>query len=489
MSLAPTYWGPHERKRLPWNPNAVVERVLAKVSANSEFYAGSVELWRTRSPKWQGWLTVGDMSVNRLVLEVGGILTEERCRQIYSDLSEIVLGVPIFAGWITQFHGGGREDGGQVFADQRSAGGHYISAGHDTVTVHKCGLPSLGYRTWFGKLVAERVGVDRIEHLPHVTRLRDDLFQIDLGAAPWALSLEQATRAFYSAMDLLMPSGMFYVGAWDQNYIGAHGKPVPCAVFPSPTAPNWTPPDWIVSRFTKDAAIASGKIEAPIVQDIPVVRVAPMLPSEWLMSRATGSAAQGGDVSGLDLREADLSRIKANGPLLNKCDLRGVPFVEFSALRARFEDANAEGADFREAHLMESSFSRANLKAAFFTGATLHICGFLHADLEGADFCGADLEASFTTGANLRNAVFRKVRGRWMELDDSNLAGADFTEAVLVGADFSSTVTQRNGTVGAEAAEFRRGLSTTRCFSPVVGRVESVPASRVRRPSDGRREG
>lgn len=435
-TLTPTYWGPSDRKRMPWDVDATLQHARESMDRYQGFYASAVYLWRTRSPKWFGSLLVGDMSVSHISLEVSGGLTDSRRKDIVDDLTRLVAKLPVVFGKAVLARSG------RAYLD-RKLYGHYVGEPVNTRGIHAEGLPPVGYRTWIGGLAAQRVGVDRILDLPHASRLRDDLLQVDLAAEPWKLSPEDATDAFYAVMDKLAPSGMFHLGVWDPDFV-VEGRPAPQTVYPSAAAPNWVPPDWIVSRSTKDAAIASGKIPpaaeeralafAPPVAPAPV-HVAP-LPEEWLASRETGNAAQGGDLSGRDLRGADFSNMKVNRPVLDGCDLRGTPFAEFSALEAQFIAANASGADFRNVTLLQATFQRARAKGAFFTGARMHVCCFAETNLEDAEFDGAELDSSYFMGAVARGASFRRATGSLLELDDTNLAGADFTEASFPEADF-----------------------------------------------------
>ncbi len=431
-TLSPTYWGLNERKRLPWDVDAIVQGVRQEMTRYVGFYGSPVYLWRGRSPKWFGSLLVGDMSISRLTLEVAKGTTERRRRDFLDDLERLASKLPVVFGavWFAR--------GGRAMSDAKTRE-RYRGEGVRIGGIQLRGLPPISQRTWIGGIAAERVGVARLLGIPNTRRIREELFQIDLTPAP----PEDATASFYSVMDALVPSGMFHVGTWDPDFT-VEGRPAPQVVYDTPKAPNWEPLDWIVSRSTKDAAIASGKIPPAAVeralwsvQEAAAAPPAPEpLPAGWIESRETGVAAQGGDLSGRDLQAVDFSNMKVNGPVFTKCVLRGTSFAELSALNAKFDDSDASGADFRETTFLQASFARTRAKGAFFTRARLHVCSFAGAELEDADFDGAELDSSYFMKAVARGATFRRARGSLVELDDANLAGADFTEASLPSADF-----------------------------------------------------
>ena len=82
--------------------------------------------------------------------------------------------------------------------------------------------------------------------------------------------------------------------------------------------------------------------------------------------------------------------------------------------------ADLSGADLREADLREANLSGADLREADLRRADLS-----GADLRGADLSGADLSGADLSGADLSEA----------DLREANLSGADLREADLSGAD------------------------------------------------------
>ena len=120
----------------------------------------------------------------------------------------------------------------------------------------------------------------------------------------------------------------------------------------------------------------------------------------WLNGEEGGEKA---NLSGADLRGADLYRANLRGASLRGASLRR---------------ANLSGADLRGANLRETTLKWANLKWANLNGAYLRWANLSGADLSGADISkadlrGADLRGSDISGADLRGVYFR----------DANLSG------------------------------------------------------------------
>jgi DMSO/TMAO reductase YedYZ molybdopterin-dependent catalytic subunit len=87
------------------------------------------------------------------------------------------------------------------------------------------------------------------------------------------------------------------------------------------------------------------------------------------------------NLRGIDVRDRDLSNLRASGALLRD-------------------------ADFRGATLITANFRGANLSNARLQGADLRGASFQDADVEGADFCGADLRGADFRGASLLGVTF-----------------------------------------------------------------------------------
>ena len=186
------------------------------------------------------------------------------------------------------------------------------------------------------------------------------------------------------------------------------------------------------------------------------------------------------DLTGVDLREANLFGAKLTVAALDGADLRGASahYAHFGdLLGVKFDGAdlthahfrNAEGCSFRKTTMTEAWFhdiySRQPLRfeRCDFTGAKLDQidgddrvfvgCAFAGADLsdaeiEEADFSRANLERADLSrvhgsrskfdGANLTRAVLFRADLRGASLADADLRHADLCEAVLSGADLTA---------------------------------------------------
>jgi len=180
------------------------------------------------------------------------------------------------------------------------------------------------------------------------------------------------------------------------------------------------------------------------------------------------------DLTGVNLREANLSKAELWGSDfskadLSKADLWRADFSKADLWRADFTGANLTGADFTGANLTGTDFTGANLREANFIKA--HIDGgfFPEANLEGANLsegylCGAflikanlfraNLSKANLFGANFTNANLElaslegvdltKAYLRGASLREAFLTGADLTEADLTGADLAGAKLERS---------------------------------------------
>ena len=92
-------------------------------------------------------------------------------------------------------------------------------------------------------------------------------------------------------------------------------------------------------------------------------------------------------------------------------------------------EADLSGANLRWANLSEADLSGANLRWADLSGANLSEADLSEADLSGADLSGANLR-----WANLSEADLSGSDLRWADLSGANLSEADLSGADLSGA-------------------------------------------------------
>ncbi len=116
-------------------------------------------------------------------------------------------------------------------------------------------------------------------------------------------------------------------------------------------------------------------------------------------------------------------------------------------------EVNLRGINLNGADLSDTGFAKTDLREAIFNGACLENTGFGYSDLSGVDFKGAILSSLVSTGSkfigadfsgtnlfgrffmsDLRSANLRKINSKGLYLVESDLSGADLSEAILVGA-------------------------------------------------------
>ncbi|MGD9317803.1 MAG: pentapeptide repeat-containing protein, partial [Anaerolineae bacterium] len=153
-----------------------------------------------------------------------------------------------------------------------------------------------------------------------------------------------------------------------------------------------------------------------------------------------GQDYSGYDLSGLDLRNANLSRAILRGTELQGTTLVQSILTEADLRNARLPEADLSRADLRNARLEEADLRGARLVCANFRGASLEGTRLddkwaAIADLltsgngAGQDLSGADLSQAGLDGAGLVKANLPKAN-----LDEACLNSADLSAAVMVGA-------------------------------------------------------
>jgi hypothetical protein len=99
---------------------------------------------------------------------------------------------------------------------------------------------------------------------------------------------------------------------------------------------------------------------------------------------------------------------------------------------ANLREANLREADLRGANLREADLGEADLRWANLSGADL-----TGADLSGADLTGADLRGANLVETNLREAILRGANLVKTNLREANLSGAWLEASTLLGTDLT----------------------------------------------------
>ena len=113
------------------------------------------------------------------------------------------------------------------------------------------------------------------------------------------------------------------------------------------------------------------------------------------------NACQDCNLTGADLRGADLRRADLRGADLRRADLR-----EAYLHGANLREADLHGADLSKANLSGANLREADLSKANLTGANLTKANLIGASLTGADLFSANIDQTDFTEANLEEAAF-----------------------------------------------------------------------------------
>ena len=173
----------------------------------------------------------------------------------------------------------------------------------------------------------------------------------------------------------------------------------------------------------------------------------------------------------VDLDEANLSRVRLFGVLLNETDLSHTNLTEANLGGAYLHGINLRGANLTRAVLSISGMNEADLRSAFQSTATNsvrnplgraflrgHIIGMaegwsetklLEANLSRAILTEADLRETNLTGADLQSAFLVKANLKSAQLSGANLHQAILIEANLQGANLQGANLQSTNLAGA----------------------------------------
>jgi uncharacterized protein YjbI with pentapeptide repeats len=95
------------------------------------------------------------------------------------------------------------------------------------------------------------------------------------------------------------------------------------------------------------------------------------------------------DLTGADLRRANLSGLNLTGAVLDHADLRGADLSSAELTEASLMHARLEGADLHKSVLYHTLFVGADLRNADLSGSAMYRTSFKGADLTGADISRA----------------------------------------------------------------------------------------------------
>ena len=148
-----------------------------------------------------------------------------------------------------------------------------------------------------------------------------------------------------------------------------------------------------------------------------------------LVQEIITKGAKDRNLSGADLKRADLRRVNLSHANLSNVNLSHATLSNVKLIRANLSGANLSGANLSDAKLIYGNLSDANLSGADLSDANLSDAHLIRANLSGANLSGANLSGANLSGANLSGANLSGAN-----LSHANLSGANLSHANLSGA-------------------------------------------------------
>jgi uncharacterized protein YjbI with pentapeptide repeats len=148
------------------------------------------------------------------------------------------------------------------------------------------------------------------------------------------------------------------------------------------------------------------------------------------------------DLSGADLRNANLSKTDLRGASFENAQLDGADLTQALLGEANFTHANLQHTSLAEATLVMANFSGTNveqsdLRDAFLMRADLTSANFSRSDLSGANLTEAKLFATNLRDAKLIGAILANADIRNSNFIHASLESADLRHARLIDTDFT----------------------------------------------------
>lgn len=152
----------------------------------------------------------------------------------------------------------------------------------------------------------------------------------------------------------------------------------------------------------------------------------------------SGEGFENADLSGLDLSKLDLSGVNFAGARLKKVDFSDSNLSGASFQGADLSQSNLSGTNMDGAVLDDVRFSGANCTGTIFRAVSVEGTDFSGLVLKDANFSNAYGEYADFSGADLIGAVFAGAKLPRSDFDGCQLAGADFSQAEIKDADFAN---------------------------------------------------
>lgn len=147
------------------------------------------------------------------------------------------------------------------------------------------------------------------------------------------------------------------------------------------------------------------------------------------------------NLSGRDLRFANLDKSDLTGVLLRQTRLQGASLMEATLDEAEMYNVNLQGANLKRAKLNGAILNGAHLEEAILEDAKMEGAVLGKASLDGADLTWANLKCAEMAGASFIGAILQKAilqhsTADWSVFRAADLTGVDLKSSHLRGADF-----------------------------------------------------
>ncbi|WP_017717286.1 pentapeptide repeat-containing protein [Kamptonema formosum] len=159
----------------------------------------------------------------------------------------------------------------------------------------------------------------------------------------------------------------------------------------------------------------------------------------------SGADLKRANLQGVNLQGANLHWVNLQGANLEEASLTGADFHKTTLLDAKLQKANLQKAhlkgvnlqwaNLQEACLQEAVLPKTDLGNANLRGANLRWASLQGANLQKASLAGADLRMAGLAQANLAEADLQKAKLQNASLQQASLTGANLQQAFLIGAE------------------------------------------------------
>lgn len=158
----------------------------------------------------------------------------------------------------------------------------------------------------------------------------------------------------------------------------------------------------------------------------------------------TGDDLSGADLRGANLRSTVITGVDLSNARLDGADLRNAVFTGSDIDGATFAGAKTDGIKLVGMQVTNSILASTSARAILGSCAGCDLSGLdLHGrDLHGITFDGADMHGTDLRGANLQGTRFNGVDLSGVRLDGADLRHAEFNGCDLRGVDFTHTQTE-----------------------------------------------